>query len=61
MEFDNHFWLAVIHLLFVVPLFLYVGFVRAETPQWLYTALLAIGAVLIIYHGFKLSIRLKNR
>jgi hypothetical protein len=61
MEFDNHFWLAIIHLVFVVPLFLYIGFARAETPQWLYMALLAIGAVLIIYHGFKLTIRLKNR
>ena len=31
MEFDTHFWLAVIHLILIVPLFLYVGFVRADT------------------------------
>lgn len=61
MEFDNHFWLAIIHLIVVVPLFLYVGFKRAETPQWLYLALLAIGAVVLVYHGFKLIVRLKNR
>jgi hypothetical protein len=61
MEFDNHFWLAIIHLLFVVPLFLYVGFTRAETPRWLYLALLAIGVVVLVYHGFKLIVRLKNR
>ncbi len=61
MEFDNRFWLAIIHLIFVVPLFLYVGFKRAETPRWLYLALLTIGTIVLIYHGFKLIIRLKNR
>jgi ABC-type uncharacterized transport system YnjBCD permease subunit len=61
MDFDNRFWLAIIHLLFVVPLFLYVGFTRAETPRWLYLALLAIGIIVLVYHGFKLVIRLKNR
>ena len=61
MEFDNHFWLAIMHLLFVVPLFLYVGFTRASTPHWLYLALLAIGIVVLVYHGFKLIVRLKNR
>ena len=61
MEFDNHFWIAIIHLLFVVPLFLYVGFTRSETPRWLYLALLAIGVIVLVYHGFKLIVRLKNR
>jgi hypothetical protein len=61
MEFDNHFWLAIVHLIFVAPLFLYVGFTRAETPHWLYLALLSIGVVILVYHGFKLIVRLKNR
>ena len=53
--------MAIIHLIFVVPLFLYVGFTRAETPRWLYLALLAIGVTILVYHGFKLIVRLKNR
>lgn len=61
MEFDSHFWLSIIHLLFVVPLFLYVGFKRAETPHWLYLTLLVIGIFIFLYHGFKLIVRLKNR
>ena len=61
MEFDNHFWLAIIHLIFIVPLFLYVGATRAEIPHWLYLALFSIGTILILYHGLKLIIRLKNR
>lgn len=61
MEFDTHFWLAIVHLLIVVPLFLYVGFTRAETPQWLYLVLITIGTVILVYHGIRLAIRLKNR
>jgi hypothetical protein len=61
MEFDSHFWLSIIHLLFVVPLFLYIGFMRAETPRWLYMALFAIGLVILLYHGYKLIVRLNAR
>ena len=61
MELDSHVWLAIVHLLVVVPLFLYIGFVRADTPRWLYLSIFAIGFVILIYHGFKLVVRLKNR
>ncbi len=61
MELDSHVWLAIVHLLVVVPLFLYIGFVRADTPRWLYLAIFTIGFVILIYHGFKLVVRLKNR
>lgn len=61
MNVDNHFMLALVHLLFVVPLFLFVGIMRASTPNWLYNALLAIGAVILVYHGFRLVVRLQAR
>lgn len=60
MELDQHFILSIIHLLFVVPLFLFIGFKRAATPPWLYMSIFAIGAVILLYHGFKLIWRLKN-
>ena len=61
MKFDNHFALSIVHLLLVVPLFLFVGFKRADTPHWLYLALFAIGCVILVYHGYKLFLRLKNK
>jgi hypothetical protein len=61
MELDQHFVLSIIHLLFVVPLFLFVGFKRAATPQWLYMAMFAIGAIILVYHGFRLIVRLQTR
>jgi hypothetical protein len=60
MELDQHFFLAIIHLIIIVPFFLFIGFQRASTPDWLYLATFAIGAVILVYHGFKLVIRLKN-
>jgi len=61
MELDQHFMLAIVHLLFVVPLFLFIGIMRASTPQWLYLALLIIGSIIVVYHGFRLIMRLRTR
>ena len=60
MKVDHHFILSLFHILLVSPLLLFVGFQRASTPTWLYNAFLAIGAVILIYHGYKLSIRLSQ-
>jgi hypothetical protein len=54
MELDAHMILSVFHLVLVVPLLLFVGFQRADTPRWVYTSLLSIGAVILLYHGARL-------
>jgi len=61
MEIDTHFVLSIFHLLIVVPFFLFIGFQRAATPQWLYMATFSIGAVLLVYHGYKLFIRMMSK
>jgi hypothetical protein len=61
MELDQHFVLSVVHLLFVVPLFLVIGVMRGNTPHWLFQSVFLIGAVLLVYHGFKLVVRLHAR
>jgi len=60
MKVDQHFILALLHVLLISPPLLFVGFQRASTPTWLYHALFVIGAVIILYHGYKLAIRLYN-
>jgi lipoprotein signal peptidase len=50
---DHHFVLSVFHIVFVVPLLLFVGFHRADTPSWLYMTLLALGGIVFLYHGFR--------
>ena len=58
---DIHLLLAVFHIFAVVPVFLYVGFQRAATPEWLYHVLFGIGLVLLVFHGAKAAIRIMAR
>jgi hypothetical protein len=57
---DTHFFLSLFHLLFVAPLFLGIGFVRAGIPDWLYMVILVIGFVILVYHGYKLFMRYRS-
>ena len=50
---DHHLLLSLFHIALVVPLFLYVGFQRAATPEWLYHFLFGLGLLLLVYHGAK--------
>lgn len=52
--YDIHFVLSLFHLVLVVPLFLFVGYQRSDTPQWVYVSLLSIGMVVTLYHGVRL-------
>ena len=43
----------IFHLLFVVPLFLYIGIKRDETPDAVFSALGAMAVGVLGYHGFR--------
>jgi hypothetical protein len=55
---DKHLLLALFHVVLVVPLFLYVGFQRAATPDWLYNVVFGLGLLILAYHGTMAGIRL---
>jgi hypothetical protein len=50
---DKYAMVILFHLLVIVPLFLWVGFQRAATPEWLYNVLIGMGALVLFYHGYK--------
>lgn len=50
---DAHLLIALFHLVAIVPLFLYVGFQRAATPDWLYHVLFGVGLLVLVYHAMK--------
>ena len=60
MKLDQHFILAIFHLILVAPLFLFIGFQRSSTPSWVYMAIFAMGALILFYHGYKLVVRAIN-
>jgi uncharacterized membrane protein len=55
---DSHLLLGLFHILAVVPLFLYVALSRANTYEHIYTLLLVLGIIILLYHGYKAFIRL---
>jgi hypothetical protein len=54
MDVDAHMILSLFHLVMVIPLFLFVGYQRSDTPRWVYASLLMIGLVVLLYHGVRL-------
>jgi hypothetical protein len=48
------------HIIIVGGLFLYVGIVKTGIPSIFYPILLALGIIIILYHGFKAYKKLKD-
>jgi len=48
------------HILIVGSLFLYVGIVKTNIPNFMYLVLLILGIIIIFYHGFKVYKKLKQ-
>lgn len=47
------------HILIVSSLFLYVGIKKLHTPTFMYSILAIVGTIIILYHSFKVYIKLK--
>jgi hypothetical protein len=56
---DPHILLSLFHIFVVVPFFLYVALNRGNIPHWIFTATLALGVFILIYHGYKAWIRIQ--
>ena len=50
---DSHLLLSLFHIFAVVPLFLYVAISKSSTVSGVYGFLLVLGAIILLYHGFK--------
>jgi uncharacterized membrane protein len=54
---DPHMIIALFHIVLIVPLFLFVAFQRAATPEWVYGLLFGLGAIVFCYHAYKSFIK----
>lgn len=48
----------VFHVLFVAPLFIYVGMNRNQVHEYIFYILGLIGAVILVYHSYKTYMKL---
>jgi hypothetical protein len=54
---QSHIPIALFHILLVAPFFLYVAFVRGQLMPWIFSALLGLGLVIMVYHAYKTVIK----
>lgn len=54
---QSHIPIALFHILLVAPFFLYVAIVRGQLMPWVFSALLGLGLVIMIYHAYKTVIK----
>jgi hypothetical protein len=55
----SHIPIALFHILVVAPFFLYVAFVRGQVMPWIFTAMLVLGLVILVYHAYKTVVKWK--
>jgi hypothetical protein len=55
---DAFFLIVILHVTVIVPFFLWVGFNRAATPEWMYSVLFGTGIIVLLYHSYKAIARL---
>ena len=49
----SHTYVYYFHIL-ILPIFIYVGFVKSKSPDWMFSLLLGIGVLGLLYHLFKI-------
>jgi len=60
MSSTSYVALHLFHLLFVGPLFLYVGIERENIPETLFTGLGILGLIVLFYQSYKAYLKLKD-
>jgi hypothetical protein len=50
---DIHLYIAIFHVLVIVPFFIYVGISREKIPQWVYYLLGALALQVFVFHFYK--------
>jgi hypothetical protein len=50
---DPYLLIGVLHIVLIVPFLLWIGFNRAATPDWVYSVLVGVGLIVLIYHAYK--------
>jgi hypothetical protein len=60
MEIDAHIFIALVHVILIVPLFMFVGAMRDKSPTVLFKALLILGTTVLGYHLWRLSVKYRS-
>ena len=51
---SKDFFIHLFHIFIVGSLFLYVGITKSNIPPFMYSVLITLGIIIILYHSFKI-------
>ena len=51
---ENYSYIYLLHILFVGPLFIYLGIAKQNVPDIVFNGLIVMGIFVSLYHGYKL-------
>ena len=54
---DTRILINLFHIILVVPFLIWIGITRGNLPEEVFKALVGLGAILAVYHGYKSWIR----
>ena len=57
---DIHKLLNLFHILIVAPLFIYIGLKRDKINNWLYTLIMYLGIIVLLFHSYKVYSKLNG-
>jgi hypothetical protein len=55
---DTHIIINLFHILLIAPFLIWVGISRGTFPDWVFTMLMTLGSIVILYQGYKSYTRL---
>jgi len=58
---DTHTIINLLHILLIVPFLIYVGLVKTDIPEKVFSLLLGLGCIVVLYQGYKLITRLQQK
>ncbi len=57
MSANAHIMISAFHILLIAPFFLYVAFLRGQLVPWIFTVLLGLGTIVLLYHAYKVMVK----
>ena len=55
---DTHVIVNLFHIILIAPFLIWIGIARGSFPEWVFTFLMTLGVIVILYQGFKAYMRL---
>lgn len=57
---NSHIVLSLLHVFLIAPALIAVAIFRTQNPDWVFSILFATGLIILLYHGYKVVLKLST-